>query len=130
LTVALTCLATASFGQVAAPASDELGMAQELGPATWARCAVHLAHPRAKSYELSYVRSNTMPLSPFAGPFKLTYRPTGALPGTRQAYNVETLNENAIPNHQGTQIDALGHYGYLDTVWDGTSPLSMDAVRY
>ena len=130
LTVALTCLATASFGQVAAPASDELGMAQELGPATWTRCAAHLVHPRAKSYELSYVRSNTMPLSPFVGPFELTYRPTSAHPGTMQAYNVETLNENAIPNHQGTQIDAFGHFGYLDKVWDGTSPLSMDAVRY
>ena len=78
LTIAITCLATAAFGQVAAPASDELGMARELGPATWARCAAHLSNPRAKSYELSHVRSNTMPLSPFAGPFELTYRPSSA----------------------------------------------------
>jgi kynurenine formamidase len=105
-------------------------MARELGPATWARCATHLANPSAKSYELSYVRSNTMPLSPFVGPFALTYRPTGALPGTMQAYNVEMLNESAIPNHQGTQFDALGHYGYLDKTWDGTAPLSTNAVRY
>ena len=130
LTVAITCLATASSGQTAAPAADELGMARELGPATWARCAAHLSNPRARSYELSHVRSNTMPLSPFVGPFKLTYRPTSAHPGTMQVFNVEVLNENANPSHQGTQIDALGHFGYLDEAWDGTSPLSTDAVRY
>jgi hypothetical protein len=130
LMVAMACLATTSFGQGSTPTGDELGMARELGPATWARCATHLANPSAKSYELSYVRSNTMPLSPFVGPFALTYRPTGALPGTMQAYNVEMLNESAIPNHQGTQFDALGHYGYLDKTWDGTAPLSTNAVRY
>ena len=86
--VAIACLATTSCGQAAAPASDELGMARELGRATWARCAAHLSNPRAKSYELSHVRSNTMPLSPFAGPFELTYRPTSALPGTMQVFNV------------------------------------------
>jgi hypothetical protein len=59
LTIAITCWATASFGQAAAPAGDELGMARELGPATWTRCAAHLANPSARSYELSHVRSNT-----------------------------------------------------------------------
>ena len=120
----------ASFGQAAASASNELGMARELGPATWARCAAHLANPSARIYELSHVCSNTMPLSPFAGPFELTYRPTSAQPGTLQVFNTEVLNEHANPSHQGTQIDALGHFGYLDKAWDGTSPLSTDAVRY
>lgn len=75
---AIMCVATASFGQTTTPAHDELGMAQELGPATWARCAPYLANPSAKSYELSYVCSNTMPLSPFVGPYEVTYRQTGA----------------------------------------------------
>jgi len=39
------------------PAGDELGMANTLGPATWKRCAPFLADPKAKSYELSYLRS-------------------------------------------------------------------------
>jgi hypothetical protein len=82
LTIIIACLATASFGP-AAPTGDELGMARALGPATWSRCASHLSNPNAKSYELSHVRSNTMPLSPFVGPFELTYRPTSAHPGTR-----------------------------------------------
>ncbi len=130
LTVAIMCLATASFGQATAPAGDELGMARELGPTTWARCAAHLSHPSARSYELSHVRSNTMPLSPFAGPFELTYRPTSALPGTMQVFNTEVLNEHVNPSQQGTQIDAFGHFGYLAKAWDGTSPVSTDAVRY
>lgn len=127
---AITCFVTVLCCQAATPAGGELGMAQELGPATWARCAAHLSNPSARSYELSHVRSNTMPLSPFAGPFKLTYYPTSALPGTKQVFNVEVLNEKANPSHQGTQIDALGHYGYLDNVWDGTLPLPTDTVRY
>jgi kynurenine formamidase len=45
-------------------------------------------------------------------------------------YNVEVLNENVNPSHQGTQFDALGHYGYLDKVWDGRSPLPTDSVHY
>src|SRR5215468_9794902 len=47
------------------PPGDELGMANTLGPTTWQRCATYLADPRAKSYELSHLRSNTMPQSPF-----------------------------------------------------------------
>ena len=35
------------------PSGDEIGMANTLGPATWQRCATHLANPNAKSYELS-----------------------------------------------------------------------------
>jgi len=42
-------------------AGDELGMANTLGPATWQRCAQALANPKAKSYEVSHLRSNTMP---------------------------------------------------------------------
>ena len=34
-------------------------MANALGPVTWQRCATYLADPRAKSYEVSHLRSNT-----------------------------------------------------------------------
>ena len=55
--------AVAGWGDSAA--GDELGNAKALGTDTWARCAPHMADPSAKSYELSYLRSNTMPGSPF-----------------------------------------------------------------
>ncbi len=109
---------------------DELGMAKELGPATWARCAEHLSNPKAKAYEISHVRSNTMPLSPFAGPLTMTYLPTGGLPGSKQVFNMEVLNENANPGQQGTQFDALGHFGYLDNAWDGTPPTPVEGAHY
>ena len=57
LLAALMCFTTTSFSQTATPAGDELGMARTLGHATWTRCAAHLAYPKSKSYELSYVRS-------------------------------------------------------------------------
>ena len=41
-----------------------------------------LADPKAKSYELSYLRSNTMPQSPFGTPLVDKYRPTVGIPGT------------------------------------------------
>ena len=132
--IATTCIMSmlreTASGQAGTPAGDELGMARELGPETWARCAEHLTNPGAKVYELSYVRSNTMPLSPFAGPFELKYLPSNGLPGTTQFFNMDVLNENASPGAQGTQMDALGHFAYLDETWDGTSPFSADGARY
>jgi kynurenine formamidase len=81
-------------------------------------------------YELSHVRSNTMPLSPFAGPYAQASMPTNGLPGTLHVFNMEVLNKGANPAQQGTQMDALGHFGQLPRPWDGTSPLDADAVRY
>ena len=52
------------------PPGDEIGMANTLGPGTWQRCATYLANAKAKSYELSYLRSNTMPQSPFGVPLR------------------------------------------------------------
>ena len=49
---------------------DEIGMANTLGSATWQRCAQSLANPRSKSYEISHLRSNTMPQSPFGVPLR------------------------------------------------------------
>jgi kynurenine formamidase len=104
-------------------------MANAIGPATWARCAPYLADPSARAYELSHVRSNTMPLNPFAGPYEQRSLPTSGL-GPLQVFNAEVLNENAMPGQQGTQMDALGHVGQLARPWDGKSPIATDDVRY
>jgi kynurenine formamidase len=105
-------------------------MAAQLGPKSWASCARFLSQPKAKVYELSQLRSSTMPLSPFAGPFQMRPKATASIPGTSHAFNSETYNENAEPGQQGTQIDALGHFGVLKQPWDGKPPLPTDVVYY
>ena len=52
---------------------DQLGMANTLGPGTWMRCAQHLNNANSKTYEVSHIRSNTMPASPFGVPLKYTF---------------------------------------------------------
>ena len=71
------------------PAGDERGMANQIGSVTFNRCAPFLSPKDAKAYELSYVRSGTMPSSPFAGPNALKPKGTGGIPGTVHAFNVE-----------------------------------------
>ena len=93
-------------------------MANNLGPATWARCAPHLANANAKSYELSYMRSNTMPQSPFATPLRENAKPTVGIPGTIHAFNADEI-VSGDPGQQGTQMDALGHFAYMPIPWDG-----------
>ncbi len=111
------------------PAGDEIGMANTLGPATWARCAPHLSNPRAKSYEVSHTRSNTMPQSPFGTPLVDKYRPTVGIPGTRHAFN----GEEAVSGEagaQGTQMDALGHFAVLPDAWDGKGEFPSARASY
>ena len=112
------------------PAGDERGMANQIGPATWARCAWYLGHAKAKSYELSYPRSNTMPLSPFSGPYVQTPKPTAGIPGSSHGFNGESFNEGAEPGAQGTQMDALGHFAFLAQPWDGKPPYPAENLRY
>lgn len=112
------------------PAGDQKGMANTIGPGTWARCAFHMAQPGARSYEVSWERSNTMPLSPFSAPLVTKPKPVAGIPGTAHAFNGETLNENAEPGQQGTQIDALGHFGLLKSPWDGKPPFPVGDVVY
>jgi kynurenine formamidase len=111
------------------PAGDELGMANTLGPATWKRCAPYLADPRAKSYELSYLRSNTMPQSPFGTPLVDKYRPTVGIPGTMHAFNGEET-VSGEPGAQGTQMDAIGHFAVLPEKWDGKGEFPADKAKY
>ena len=111
------------------PPGDEIGMANTLGPITWQRCATYLADPRAKSYELSYLRSNTMPQSPFGVPLREKYRPTVGIAGTRHAFNgEETVSGEA--GAQGTQMDAIGHFAVLPQAWDGKGEFPADSAQY
>jgi len=112
------------------PAGDERGMANAIGSATFARCAWHLTQQKAKAYEISHLRSNTMPLSPFTGPYVTKPKPMSGIPGTAHGFNSETLNEGAEPAQQGTQMDALGHFAYFRQPWDGKNPLPADEALY
>jgi kynurenine formamidase len=111
------------------PAGDEIGMANHLGRATWQRCARELAKPRAKSYELSYVRSNTMPQSPFAVPLKENAKATSGVPMSRHAFNTDEV-VSGDPGQQGTQMDALGHFAVLPQAWDGKGDLPAAGAKY
>ncbi len=111
------------------PAGDERGMGNTQGRGTWLRCAAHLSDPDAKSYEVSHVRSNTMPLSPFAAPLKYAFNPSFVLPGTKHVFNGEKVLSGE-PAGQGTQMDAIGHFAYLDQVWDGKGNPPSDNAKY
>ncbi|MEM9529740.1 MAG: cyclase family protein [Pseudomonadota bacterium] len=111
------------------PAGDERGMANTLGAGTWARCAHYLTGNGARSYELSHVRSNDMTQSPFGVPLKYDYRPTVGIPGTQHAFNGEQI-ATGEPAAQGTQMDALGHFAFLDTPWDGSQPFPAEGANY
>jgi kynurenine formamidase len=91
---------------------ESLGMAKHLGAKTQSRCAESLSQANSNSYELSYERSGTMPKSPFAGAFQPKFLPTLHMEGTIQHYNMDVLNTDVNSANQGTQMDALGHFGY------------------
>src|ERR1700716_591665 len=134
-TIGAACLLLASSLPVASqtrppwPAGDEKGMANTLGPATWQRCATHLANPNAKSYELSFLRSNSMPQSPFAAPLRENAKPTVGIQGTKHAFNTDEI-ASGDPNQQGTQMDALGHFAVLPEAWDGKGEFPSGGAAY
>ncbi len=110
------------------PHHDERGMGNVIGPETWMRCAPYLADPHAKCYELAHPVSGTMPMSPFSGALTFTTRPTR---GMRNAVHSSNMDQMAgEPGGQGTHIDALGHFGWVDERWDGTGEFPVDRSRY
>lgn len=110
-------------------AGDELGNGNTQGAATRLRCARFLASPHARVYELGRPFSATMPQSPFGdGPADFSHLPTFGLPFTRHAGNGEVFTGGL--GSQGTQMDALGHFGFLDAPWLADGPFPADAVRY
>ena len=108
---------------------DERGNGNTQGLATRLRCAASLAHPRSRVYELGRIVSETMPQNPFGdAPVDLDYLPTRGIPFTRHAGNGEVFSGGI--GSQGTQFDALGHFGVLDTPWPGTDPFPAEQVTY
>ena len=112
------------------PAGDERGMANTLGEATTLRCGWHLSQRGARTYEASFVRSNTMPKSPFANPSLSKPKPTAGVPFSAHAFNSEAFDAGAEPQQQGTQIDALGHFASIAAPWDPKNPFAADDASY
>tara|TARA_E500000081_G_C6120750_1_gene347782 strand:- start:1035 stop:1973 length:939 start_codon:yes stop_codon:yes gene_type:complete len=105
-------------------------MTNILGLETWSRCSELISNPKSNSYELSYLRTHSMPLSPFAGQYKPKFLPPSSMPDTVQVFTMDVLNENVNDGNQGTQMDALGHFGHLDAPWDGKSELDMSNATF
>ena len=110
--------------------STQRGMTNILGPETWSRCSDLISNPKSSSYELSYLRTKSMPLSPFAGEYKPKFLPASAMPNTVQIFTMDVLNEDVNDGNQGTQMDALGHFGHLDEPWDGEAELDISNVTF
>ena len=126
-------LLSRSMRHIPAPpwgAGDERGMGNQIGTGTFLRCAWHLGNPKARGYELSYLRSNTMPKSPFSGPYNQKYKPSGGIPFTAHAFNGEELEAGAEPAAQATQMDALGHFAALPEPWKMEPPFPSDKAVY
>jgi kynurenine formamidase len=112
------------------PAGDERGMANTLGEATTARCGWHMTQKGARMYEASFVRSNTMPKSPFANPSLSKPKPTAGVPFSAHAFNSEAFDAGAEPQQQGTQIDAIGHFASIEGPWNPKDPFPADQAKY
>lgn len=108
---------------------DQLGMANTLGGGTWMRCSHYMSQPGAKSYELSHIRSNDMTQSPFGVKLEYQYHPTVGVPYSKHAFNGERI-VSGEPAAQGTQMDALGHFAYIDEPWIPGSEFPADNAKY
>lgn len=96
--------------------NDERGNGNTQSYGTRLRCAVHLADPSARVYELSRDFSSTMPQNIFAAaPVSVSPFPTFGLPFVSQIGNGEVVSGEI--GQQGTQMDALGHFGILPSPW-------------
>lgn len=111
------------------PAGDEIGMANTLGVGTSMRCAFHLSQQNSHIYELSHLRSNEMPSSYWTPAMKYEYPSTAGLPNTLIAWH-SGMKITGVSGAQGTQMDAFGHWGYLDEVWDGKTAYPLEKVKY
>ena len=110
--------------------TSQRGMTNLLGVDTNLRCSQQMSNPNAKTYELSYKRTASMPLSPFAGEYKPKFLPEIPWAGSRQVFTMDVLNENVNDGNQGTQMDALGHFGYTDEVWNGDGEADLSSLKY
>ena len=111
------------------PDADERGMANTLGAGTSMRCAYHLNQADTQVYELSHLRSNDMPSSPWAPPMKYEYPSTSGVPNSNVAWHYGT-KVTGISGVQGTQMDAFAHWAYIDDIWDGTGEFPAHKAKY
>ena len=109
---------------------DQRGMTKLLGNETYQRCAKEMSKSNAKVYELSYNRTSSMPLSPFAGEYKPKFLPEIPWAGSRQVFTMDVLNENVNDGNQGTQMDALGHFGHTEDIWEGEGEADLSSLKY
>jgi kynurenine formamidase len=60
---------------------------------------------------------------------KFQARPTRGIKNSRHASNMEEVLSGE-PGAQGTHMDALGHFGALEAMWDGADPFPAEDVKY
>jgi len=84
--------------------------------------------PDASVYELSHLRSSSMPQARFAAHEKYTFEAPHGMPNTRHGFNTEVVTGNI--GGQGTQIDALGHFGVLPEKWNGKGKFPAERLSY
>jgi kynurenine formamidase len=132
LSAVFVCLLLVS--SVKAFAVDDRGNTATQGPATWMRAAQYMM-PKPKyvnghltlvppvKVEVSHLMDPAAPQSPFATPWSLTPHPTlffgpnGVTPDARQAIFGHAANGEDVCGdlgQQGTQMDALGHFGFIN----------------
>jgi len=70
-----------------------------------------------------------MPQSPWGPPLTFKYQPTAGVPGYLDAWHPGVL-VTGEPGAQGTQMDAFGHWGTLNSPWDGSSEFPASDVTY
>ena len=90
-------------------------MANAIGTGTWMRCAHHLSKPwRQGLRTVTHPRSNDMSMSPWSPRISFEYRATRGIPGYVDAWHPGVL-VHGEPGAQGTQMDAFGHWGSLNS---------------
>jgi kynurenine formamidase len=131
----LPCLLVSCFGAFAV---DDRGNTASQGVETWSRAAQYML-PKPKlvngqltlippvKLEVSHLMDPAAPQSPFAKPWSLTPNPTiffgpnGVTPNSSQAIFGHAGNGEVICGElagQGTQMDALGHFGFIQRPGD------------
>jgi kynurenine formamidase len=126
----VTCLLLYPFSAFAV---DDRGNTATQGAETWSRAALYMI-PKPKlvngqlalvaplKIEVSHLMDPTAPQSPFAAPWSLTPNPTvffgpnGVTFDSRQAIFGHAGNGESVSGDlggQGTQMDALGHFGVI-----------------
>jgi kynurenine formamidase len=131
--VSLVCVGLLLVSSVTAFAVDDRGNTATQGPATWLRAAQymvpkpqfvhgHLTLVPPVKVEVSHLMDPAAPQSPFATQWSLTPHPTvffgpnGPTPDTSQAIFGHAGNSEDVCGElgqQGTQMDALGHFGFI-----------------